>query len=111
MTALAIVSLLTLSSGLLIFLLSLPLISRKVPMNSAYGIRIPAAFESEQRWYEINAYGGRMFAAWSWAIMAAGAAGFFVSPRLQNTYFFAALAVTLIAVLIPIIQIYRRSRK
>jgi hypothetical protein len=37
-------------------------------MNGAYGIRIPAAFESEQRWYDINAYGGRKLAGWSWLV-------------------------------------------
>jgi hypothetical protein len=49
--------------GVLLFGLSLPLVLRKVPMNDLYGIRIPAALESEQRWYDINAYGGRQFAA------------------------------------------------
>jgi hypothetical protein len=77
MSAIAIV---TLFSGILIFVLSLPLISRKIPMNGGYGIRIPAAFESEQRWYDINAYGGRQLAAWSWLITVAGTVGFFVSP-------------------------------
>ena len=56
------IALVTLLSGILIFILSLPLISRKIPMNGGYGIRIPAAFESEQRWYDINAYGGRQLA-------------------------------------------------
>jgi hypothetical protein len=46
----------------LLFGLSLPLVLRKAPMNEFYGIRIPAAFESKQRWYDINAYGGRQFA-------------------------------------------------
>src|SRR5215471_8716097 len=108
MTAIAFVTLL---SGILIFLLSLPLISRKIPMNRAYGIRIPAAFESEQRWYDINAYGGRQLAAWSWLIVAAGVVGFFISPEHRDAYALACGAVTLVAVMIPAIQIYRWSRK
>jgi hypothetical protein len=70
------IAIVTLLSGVLIFILCLPLICRKIPMNSVYGIRIPAAFESEQRWYDINAYGGRRLAAWSWLVMVAGIAGF-----------------------------------
>jgi hypothetical protein len=30
-------------------------------MNRAYGIRIPEAFTSDARWYDINAYGGKLF--------------------------------------------------
>jgi SdpI/YfhL protein family len=46
--------------GSLLAVLSLPLVFRKVPMNRAYGVRIPKAFESERSWYAINAYGGRL---------------------------------------------------
>ncbi|HEY8961932.1 MAG TPA: SdpI family protein, partial [Luteolibacter sp.] len=75
MTAVAIALLV---GGLVIFLASLPLAYRKVPMNQAYGIRIQASFESEQRWYDINAYGGRRMAAWAWLIIFTGVLGFFV---------------------------------
>lgn len=108
MTALALTLLL---SGILIFLLSLPLINRQVPMNAGYGIRIPAAFESEQRWYDINAYGGRRLAGWSWLIVGTGAAGFFLSPEHKDAYVLASVTVTLLAVLIPVLQVYRWSRK
>lgn len=108
MTTIAIVTLL---SGILMFVLSLPLISRQIPMNGGYGIRIPAAFESEQRWYDINAYGGRQFARWSWLITATGVVGFFVSAEHREAYFLTSVAVTLLAVMMPVLQIYRWSRK
>ena len=108
MTAIAIITLL---SGILIFVVSLPLISRKVPMNGVYGIRIPAAFESDQRWYDINAYGGRQFAAWSWLITAAGVAGFFIPPEHRDVYVLATVAVTLLAIMVPVFQIFRWSRR
>jgi hypothetical protein len=108
MTAIAIVTLL---SGILIFLLCLPLIFRKVPMNRSYGIRIPAAFESEQRWYDINAYGGRRLAAWSWLITVTGMTGFFVSPEQHDNYVLASVAVTLFAVAISVFQVYLWTRK
>ena len=108
MTAIAIITVL---SGIVIFVLSLPLISRNIPMNGAYGIRIPAAFESEQRWYDINAYGGRRFAAWSWVIVAAGIVGFFVSPEHKDAYVLSNVVVTLLAVMIPAFQVSRWSGK
>ncbi len=108
MTAIAIVTLLT---GVLVFVLCLPLISRKIPMNGAYGIRVPAAFESEQRWYDINAFCGRRLAAWSFLIMATGIAGFFISPEHKDNYLLVSVAVTLMAVAIPVFQVQAWSRK
>jgi SdpI/YfhL protein family len=105
------VALSTLSTGLVILFISLPLIYRKIPMNHLYGIRIPAAFESEQHWYDINAYGGRKLAAWSWLITAAGVVGFFVPLKYALIYVLGSTAVTLLAIGIPIIQILRWSRR
>lgn len=108
MTTVAITILL---SGLLIFLFCLPLIFRKVPMNDTYGIRIAAAFKSEQRWYDINAYGGRRLAAGSIFIIVAGVIGFFVPPEHKDTYAFASVGVALLSVLIPVVQILKWSRR
>ena len=58
--------------GLVTLLISLPLIYRKVPINAFYGIRIRASFQSEQRWYDINAQGGKLFAKWSALIIVPG---------------------------------------
>jgi hypothetical protein len=67
-----VLALIVLLVGLFMFLSSLPLVYRKVPMNHFYGIRITEAFESKQRWYDINAYAGRQMAIWSWPIVATG---------------------------------------
>jgi uncharacterized membrane protein len=47
--------------GLLTTAFSVPLVLRKVPMNRVYGIRVPKAFKSDNHWYDINAYGGKLF--------------------------------------------------
>jgi hypothetical protein len=96
-------------TGLVIFFISLPLICRKVPMNSYYGFRIRAAFESRQSWYDINAYGGRQFARWSFLIILSGLAGFFVPERHFALYAWLTLAVSLTAMLVPIIRVVRWS--
>lgn len=97
--------------GVIIFALSLPLVLRKVPMNRSYGIRIRAAFESEQRWYDINAYGGRQMAIWSWLLILAGVIGFFVSPVHFDFYVCASLVAAILVIGIPLILIIRWSRR
>ena len=46
--------------GLATALLSIPLVARKIPMNSIYGVRLRKGIVSEDNWFEINAYGGRL---------------------------------------------------
>jgi hypothetical protein len=107
MTTVAITILL---SGVLIFLLSLPMIYRKVPMNHFYGVRIPTAFESDRRWYDINAYGGRLMAIGSLPIVGAGVTGLFLPADWLLPYATAATVVTLVSVLVPAVLVFRWSR-
>jgi uncharacterized membrane protein len=46
--------------GLLLALLSIPLMLRLIPQNRVYGIRIRKSLASQHNWYEINAYGGKL---------------------------------------------------
>lgn len=57
--------------------LAIPLVRRKIPRNSWYGVRIRKAFQSDELWYDINAYGGREFIIWSIPIVLTGIACFF----------------------------------
>jgi uncharacterized protein with PQ loop repeat len=50
--------------GLLTTAFSVPLVLRMVPMNPVYGIRLPKAMKSNSHWYDINAYGGKLFLAY-----------------------------------------------
>jgi SdpI/YfhL protein family len=99
-----------LSVGLVTLLVSLPLIYRKVPMNAFYGIRIRASFQSKQRWYDINAQGGKLFAKWSALIIVAGLIGFIVPTDLFLFYAPAAPIGVLLAILMPLIQVVRWAR-
>jgi hypothetical protein len=96
--------------GLVTFFLSLPLLYRKIRMNRFYGIRIAQAFVSDARWYEINEYGGRLLAAWSWPITFAGIIGFFVPLHLFPIYLWVALGILLVSVFTPLIQTIRWAR-
>ena len=99
-----IVAFIILLSGLTILATSLPLLLRKVPMNRKWGIRLPAAFESDQRWYEINAYGGRLFAVWSLLIVGTGLVGFFLPNEAIIPYAGSATAISFVSVVIPLVR-------
>jgi hypothetical protein len=66
--------------GLLTALLAIPLIMRKVPMNRAYGIRVRKAFLSDSNWYELNAYGGKLFLVFGIFLAAFGWVGKDLAP-------------------------------
>jgi len=84
--------------GLLLFCLSVPLWMRIVSMNSFYGVRTASTLASATRWFDVNAYFGRQGFWWSLALMAAGVAGFYQLPRHQDSYAWAALALSLVAI-------------
>jgi len=109
--AMSTIALVIMLAGLLSFLLSLPLMYRKVPMNHSYGFRTEKAFESKDRWYDINAYGGRQVAAWSWLMIATGVVGFFIPFPYFVIYAFASIPLTLVAVFVPITRTNRWSQR
>jgi hypothetical protein len=59
-------------SGIVFIAISIPLMKRRVKMNHLYGFRISKAFESEENWYDINAYGGKQLFIWSILIILVG---------------------------------------
>jgi len=73
-----ILGLLNIGSALVIILVSIPLIKRKIKMNYLYGVRIRKSFESEENWYNINEYGGKQLAIWSFLMILAGLACFLI---------------------------------
>ena len=106
----------TLTAVSILFIsLSIPLVKRKIKMNHLYGVRIPKAFESEENWYKINAYGGKRLIAWSSLLLLIGIAAFFI-PLDEGDPGASALTILLafspLIVVIPaIIEIISFSRK
>ncbi len=90
--------------GLAIAALNVPLILHMVPPNRFYGIRLRASFQSAQRWYEVNEYGGRLFAGWGTFLMAAGLCGFFILPKYQDLFIPAIVALSMLCVFLPVAQ-------
>jgi hypothetical protein len=99
-----------LASGVLIFCVCLPLIYGKIPMNRWYGIRIREAFRSDERWYDVNAYGGKVLAVWSLLPILVGAAGLVLPAPMFFVYVPVAVGAALISVIVPLIQILLWAR-
>jgi hypothetical protein len=90
--------------------LSLPLLRGKVKRNLLYGMRFAKSLESDERWYEINAYGARRMIFWSVVLLLIGVITFFVplEGRLLRSLFFAFAPLLY---LIPTLETYRYARK
>lgn len=58
--------------GVSVILLAGPLIRGEVRMNRWYGVRVGHAFESEEKWRDVNQFGGRQLRTWGSIVLAAG---------------------------------------
>lgn len=99
-------------AGLLVVALCIPLVLRRVAMNSLYGIRLAKAFESDANWYEINAFGGRVMAIAGAAIALLGIAEMAWQPTSTMALVlisFAPVPIVLLG-LVPIVRFARRLR-
>ena len=67
-----------LACATLFIVIAIPLVQRKVKMNRWYGIRIKKAFESDDNWYQINAYAGKRLILWALVLVATGILTFFI---------------------------------
>jgi hypothetical protein len=94
-------------AGLAIVAVSWPLVKRMIGPNWFYGIRTKAAFASEEQWYNINEYGGRLFLKWGLVVAVIGLVGLALPASLCFAYIWASLAV-IIAGLVVVIRALRR---
>jgi len=104
-----IVGLMNISAGFLITILCIPLVKRKIKMNRWYGMRIPKSFKSEENWYKINEYGGKIFIYWSIPIVLIGIISLFLPPLGEKGTIILGLVPLL--VILPTIQLLIYSRK
>ncbi len=86
--------------GIILILVSIPLLLEKIKMNRFYGFRIRKAFESEENWYRINKYGAKALICWSVVMMAIGIVCLFVEPQ----HVLTIANVSFLTVLVPVVQ-------
>ncbi|WP_252316002.1 SdpI family protein [Sinobaca sp. H24] len=78
-------------------------------MNSLYGVRFPQSYESDEKWFRINKYGGRRMIIWSVPLFAAGIIALFLPPLEEaNELIFSLLPLIII---IPAVESYLYARK
>ncbi len=96
-------------TGLLLVLVSIPLIRRKVARNRWYGVQIPKAFASEANWYAINAVGGQWMAGAGILLALAGAFVLFSPPTTLAGVLIASLAPVplVLLTLVPVLRFAR----
>jgi hypothetical protein len=98
------------SSGAIFIAISMPLLKRKVKMNKWYGFRIPKAFQSEENWFRINAYGARKLIVWSVPMILMGILCLFIPLTDLTVLIFGSGPIALFAS-IAIIQTLLYARK
>jgi hypothetical protein len=84
-------------TGVLLMVLSIPMILGKIPPNGLYGFRVKKTMENPAIWYPVNAYSGKWLLAVG-LIEALAAVGLYYLPGLSvDMYAYAVLAVWVFA--------------
>ncbi len=94
-------------------MLAIPLIQRKVKMNHWYGFRLPAAFDSEAAWFDINHYGGRLLLAWAAIVAVSATVGLALEKQHLPAYCWTSAGVMAggLAVMAYMASFYAKTRK
>jgi uncharacterized membrane protein len=95
----------------LVMVVSAPLIRRQVKMNRWYGIRIPAAFASDEQWSAINHHGGRLFFGWGVLLAVGAIAGAFVPRAHWIAYNWSMLVIIMGSLAAVMALIYRHASR
>ncbi len=96
--------------GLLLILISIPLILRKIPPNRIYGFRIRWTLEDPELWYSVNAYSAK------WLVFVGlcailGATGLALIPGIPlDIYAFGNLGIFVFSFTLALLQAIRFLR-
>jgi uncharacterized membrane protein len=99
------------TGGLILALISLPLIYGKIKPNSLYGFRIPATLEDPELWYPVNQFAAKRLLIVGLVMIAAAIGLYFWSGISVDAYAYAFLGIFLAAFTIVIIQCVRYLRR
>jgi hypothetical protein len=91
-------------AGLLLAIISIPLILRKIGPNRWYGFRIKKTLDDPAVWYPVNAYAAKRLLVVGLASSVSAVLLFFVPDLGLTTYALACAGVSLGGLLVTIIQ-------
>jgi hypothetical protein len=94
--------------GLLLMASAIPLVLKKVKMNHFFGFRFTKCFASDENWYTINQYGGKLFLYWALPIIASGLAYKHVPALTQYALEFKLIPLL---IFVPVIQVMMYAGK
>lgn len=99
------------SSGLLLAVLSVPLILRTIGPNPLYGFRVQRTLEDPAVWYPVNAYAAKRLLVVGLGISVSASLLFFVPGIDPLVYALSCAGIGLAGLLVAVIQsfLYLRS--
>ena len=98
-------------AGIMVIFASIPLIKRKIPMNSIYGVKIPRAYESKEKWYDINQYGGRLLLKFGAILFFTAIAGLAIPVAHWVTYDLGSTVIVLVCLGYMLMAIFRYANQ
>lgn len=94
-------------SGILLILISIPLLLEKVKPNPIYGFRVRATLDDPGTWYAVNKFFGKRLLVVG-AVVSIDAAALYFVPRISvDGYALAMLAIFVIAFSIAMFQSWK----
>jgi hypothetical protein len=94
-------------SGILLVLISIPLLLEKVKPNPVYGFRIQATLEDSRTWYAVNKHFGKRLLVVGSVVCIGSAALYYVPHITVDGYALAMLAIFVIAFSIALFQSWK----
>jgi hypothetical protein len=94
-------------TGLLLCVLSIPMILKIIKPNGLYGFRVKKTMENPDIWYAVNSYSGKWLLGTGLMIVAAAIGLSFVPSLTIDTYAYAMLAVFAISFAISLVASVR----
>ena len=94
-------------SGVVLAVVSVPLMMGKIPPNGLYGFRVRKTMERPEIWYPVNKYGGERLLMVSLMLIVA-AVGFTYFPGIAiDIYSYAVLITWMVGASIAIVSSFR----
>ncbi len=95
--------------GLFFAVFTFPLYRGLIKMNHMYGVRFPQSYSSDEAWYKINAYGGKLLMIWGILIAVAGTFLLFI-PITDYVLGLVIFTILMATMLVPIFLAYNYAR-
>lgn len=98
----------------MIGLISYALYKRQVPKNAWLGIRFSQSFYSDESWYEINAYGGKVLIMWAVSVIVIVILLFLIpinNETLLTGFYFSLYATLIIPIILMAVYADRFKRQ